>query len=88
MTTPTLAELNRHLFAAMLPETHALGPKAKGRVAAVTAKDRAAVQELREAGLAKPEYTPEQLAALAAAGITDPTTKSAEEIAAILAAVS
>lgn len=38
-TAPTLAELNAHLFASMLPETHGIGetaPKAKRR-----AKDQA-----------------------------------------------
>lgn len=84
MTNPTLAELNRHLFAAMLPETHALentkpakpGKKASLEKPADPVTDPAA-----------PTYTAEQLATLAALGISDPSTKTAEEIAAILSAV-
>lgn len=73
MTTPTLAELNRYLHAALLPDTHALEKRkaAKGTKAAP----------------AEPQYTEAQLAALAGAGITDPSSKSPEEIASILAAL-
>lgn len=69
MSTPTLHELNQHLYAAMLPDTHAL-PAAKAK---------------RGAKAAAPQYSPEQLSVLAAAGL-DPATAGPEAVAAVLAA--
>lgn len=66
--TPTLHELNAHLFAAMLPDTHAIeqaaAPKAKRAKAAA--------------------YTAEQLEILKAAGIDDPAAADPQTVAAIL----
>jgi hypothetical protein len=70
---PTLHELNQHLFAAMLPDTHGF--------------DKADAPKPAKAGkkaAAKAEYTAEQLEILTAAGITDPAAADPQTVAAIL----
>lgn len=83
MSELTLADLNAHLFASVRPSTHALDNPPESPAAAPR-KGRAAAKP----SLDKPrEYTAEQLATLAAVGIDDPASKTADEIDAILAAV-
>lgn len=76
-----LHELNKQFFAALLPATHGPDavteekPKAKPKgKAAATAAD------------STPQYSAEQLEILKAAGITDPATADAAQLAALLGA--
>jgi hypothetical protein len=68
-----LHDLNQHMFAALLPETHS--PKAlKARAKAIKADEQPAA----------PQYTAEQLEILKAAGIDDPATADPQTVAAFL----
>jgi hypothetical protein len=67
--SPTLHELNQHLYAAMLPDTHKV-------------PDATAAKPGKKAKGAK--YTAEQLELLKEAGILDPAAADPQTVAAIL----
>jgi hypothetical protein len=72
--SPTLHDLNQHLYAQLLPDTHKVpdaAPAPKGRGG-------------KKAAAANGAYTAEQLEVLNAAGIDDPAAADPQTVAAIL----